>query len=68
MFYALNLFNVEDHATYRKYLTTAGPIVQELGGDLVVMFVLDFEHLLFLFVGQAELRQVGMLQNADAVR
>jgi uncharacterized protein (DUF1330 family) len=37
MFYALNLFNVEDHATYRKYLTTAGPIVQELGGDLVVM-------------------------------
>ena len=37
MFYALNLFNVEDYATYRKYLTTAGPIVQELGGDLVVM-------------------------------
>jgi uncharacterized protein (DUF1330 family) len=37
MFYALNLFNVEDYATYRQYLTTAGPIVQELGGDLVVM-------------------------------
>jgi hypothetical protein len=35
MFYALNLFNVEDYATYREYLTTAGPIVQELGGDLV---------------------------------
>lgn len=37
MFYALNLFNVEDYDTYRTYLTTAGPIVQELGGDLVVM-------------------------------
>ena len=37
MFYALNLFNVQDYATYRKYLTTAGPIVQELGGNLVVM-------------------------------
>ncbi len=37
MFYALNLFNVESYDVYRKYLTTAGPIVQELGGDLVVM-------------------------------
>ena len=37
MFYALNLFNIEDIETYRDYLTTAGPIVQELGGDLVVM-------------------------------
>lgn len=37
MIYALNLFNVADYDTYRKYLTTAGPIVQELGGDLVVM-------------------------------
>lgn len=35
--YALNLFNVANYDTYRKYLTTAGPIVQELGGDLVVM-------------------------------
>ena len=37
MFYALNLFDLKDEAVYRKYLTTAGPIVQELGGDLVVM-------------------------------
>ena len=37
MFYALNLFNLEDYDTYTKYLKTAGPIVQELGGDLVVM-------------------------------
>jgi uncharacterized protein (DUF1330 family) len=37
MFYALNLFDLKDEAIYRKYLTTAGPIVQELGGDLVVM-------------------------------
>lgn len=37
MLYALSLFNVEDYDTYRKYLTTARPIVQELGGDLVVM-------------------------------
>lgn len=37
MFYALNLFDLKDEAVYRKYLKTGGPIVQELGGDLVVM-------------------------------
>jgi hypothetical protein len=37
MFYALNLFDLKDEAVYRKYLTRAGQIVQELGGDLVVM-------------------------------
>lgn len=37
MFYALNLFDLKDEAVYRQYLKTAGPIVQELGGDLVVM-------------------------------
>lgn len=37
MSYAPNLFDVEDYDVYRKYLMTAGSIVQELGGDLVVM-------------------------------
>ena len=35
--YALNLLDLKDEDVYRKYLRTAGPIVQELGGDLVVI-------------------------------
>lgn len=37
MLCALSLFNVEDYDMFRQYLTTVGPSVQELGGDLVVM-------------------------------
>jgi hypothetical protein len=35
--YVLSVFYVGNYDVYRKYLTTASPIVQELGGDLVVM-------------------------------
>lgn len=37
MLYALNLLNVVDYDAYRKYLATVGPLVQEPGGDIVVM-------------------------------
>lgn len=37
MFYALNLFDLKDEEVYRRYMRTAGPIVEELGGSLVVM-------------------------------
>ena len=37
MLYLLNLFEVRDYDVYRKYHTTAGLIVQELGDDLVIM-------------------------------
>jgi len=37
MYYALNLFDLADAEAYRTYMRTAGPIVKELGGELVVM-------------------------------
>ncbi len=44
MFYALNLFDLEDADLYRSYMKIAGPIVKELGGDLVVMGRLTDQH------------------------
>jgi len=37
MYYALNLFDLKDEELYRTYLRTAGPIVKELGGELLAM-------------------------------
>ena len=37
MYYALNLFDLADEEVYRTYLRTAGPIVKELGGELLAM-------------------------------
>ena len=44
MLYALNLFNLDDVEMYRRYLRVAGPVVKELGGDLIVMGRLLDEH------------------------
>lgn len=37
MLYALNVFDARDDDVDHRYLTTAGPDGQELGGDIVVM-------------------------------
>ena len=48
MLYALNLFNLDNEELYRRYLRVAGPVVRELGGDLVVMGRLLDEHPMFM--------------------
>lgn len=44
MLYALNLFDIEDKEMYREYMRIAGPVVQELGGELIVMGRLADDH------------------------
>lgn len=37
MYYALNLFDVDSYERYREYLDQAGPVVREVGGEVIVV-------------------------------